>query len=59
MCEFKAYLDGKLVFEEVHRARTKGKGVILIDVLGRSKELEDCRIVEVDVPDETLRLSSG
>lgn len=57
MCEFKVFLDGELVFEDVVYARSEGGRVVLTNVLGVSKVLEGCAIAEVDVSKERLVLS--
>ena len=58
MCEFKATLDGKSVLDDVVYARVEGDKVILRDILGETKELSNCRIIEVDVNLTRLILSS-
>jgi len=58
MCEFRVLLEGKEVFEDVIYAKTDGNNVILKDVLGASKILKDCEIMEIDVGSERLVLSS-
>ena len=58
MCEFKVTLDGKNVFDDVVYAKVDGKKVILKDILGATKELKNCRIIEVDVNSTRLILSS-
>ncbi|MEM1642101.1 MAG: CooT family nickel-binding protein [Sulfolobales archaeon] len=57
MCEFKVFLDGELVFEDVIYARIEGERLILKNVLGVCKVLEGCAIVEVNVAQERLTLS--
>lgn len=57
MCEFKVLLDGEVVFEDVIYARVDGEKLVLKNVLGVSKVLEDCLIVEVNVAQEKLVLS--
>jgi len=59
MCEFKVFLDGKVVFEDVIYARAEGDRVLVRDVLGETKEFENCRIMEVDVNSTRLVLSSA
>ena len=56
MCEFKVYLDGVQVMRDVVFARMEGGGVLLSDVMGESKVVEDCEIVEVNVLRTTLVL---
>ena len=58
MCEFGVLLEGKKVFEDVIYAKTDGHNVILKDVLGTSKIVEDCKIIEIDVGSERLVLAS-
>ncbi|MEM3623497.1 MAG: CooT family nickel-binding protein [Candidatus Bathyarchaeia archaeon] len=58
MCEFKVILDGKTVFKDVIYAKTESNNVIVKDVLGKSKEFRNCRIVEVDVNTTRLVLST-
>jgi len=58
MCEFKATLDGKSVFNDVIYAKVEGDKVILRDVLGETKEFRNCKIIEVDVNLTRLILSS-
>ena len=57
MCEFSVLLEGKKVFEDAVYAKTDGDKVVLKDVLGASKTLENCKITEVDVGSERLVLS--
>jgi predicted RNA-binding protein len=58
MCEFKVILNGKVIFEDVIYAKTEGEKIILKNILGVLKEVEKCKIVEVDVNSERLTLSS-
>jgi len=58
MCEFKATLDGKSVFDDVVYAKVEGDRVILRDVLGETKEFRNCKIIEVDVNNTRLILAS-
>lgn len=57
MCEFRVFLDGEEVFEDVVHVRSHGSKVVLRNILGESREVSDCRVVEVDVPSERLILS--
>jgi len=59
MCEFSVLLSGKKVFEDVIYAKVDGSKVILKDVLGAERILENCRIVEINVNSERLVLSPG
>jgi predicted RNA-binding protein len=58
MCEFNVILDGKTVFKDVIHAKTESNNVIVKDVLGKSKEFRNCRIIEVDVNSTKLVLST-
>jgi len=58
MCEFTVILDGGIVFKDAVYAKTKSNNVIVKDVLGKSKEFENCKIIEVDVNSTRLVLSS-
>ena len=58
MCEFKVYLDGKKVFEDVIYIKSSRGKIILKSILGEIKELENCQIVEVNVNLEKLTLES-
>lgn len=58
MCEFKVVLDGKVVFEEAIYAKDDGEKIVVRDILGDSREFEKCRIVEVDVNNTRLVLST-
>ncbi len=57
MCEYRVFLDGELVFDEVVYAKAEGGDVILKNVLGQSKVIRDCAIVEVNVAETKLVLS--
>ncbi len=57
MCEFTVLFKGEKVFEDVIYAKADGNKVILKDVLGDSKALENCKITEIDVGSERLILS--
>jgi len=56
MCEFKVFLAGEKVFEDVVYARVEGNGVLLRDIIGRTKTVQEAKIVEVDVAREVLVL---
>lgn len=59
MCEFKVFLDGEKVMEDVIYAKTGDDdwSVTLRDVLGETKRFEDTRILEVDVQEQTLKIT--
>ena len=56
MCEFKVFLDGKKIAEDVIYAKVEGKKVTLRDVLGEPVVVEGVSIVEVDVSSTRLVL---
>ncbi|MEM3577937.1 MAG: CooT family nickel-binding protein [Candidatus Bathyarchaeia archaeon] len=57
MCEFTVILDGKTVFKDVVYAKMESNGITLKNVLGETKTLKDCKIVEVDVNSTRLVLA--
>jgi len=57
MCEFNVFLGDRKVFENVIYAKTDGGKAVLTDILGMSKEFQDCQIREIDVASERLVLS--
>ena len=59
MCEFKIFLDGEKVMEDVIyvKAGDNDRNVTLRDVLGETKRFEDIRILEVDVQEQTLKIT--
>jgi predicted RNA-binding protein len=50
MCEFRVYLDGEMVMEDVVVATVEEGGVTLRDVIGDFRTFEGVRVVEVNVP---------
>jgi len=56
MCEFKVFLSGEKVFEDGIYVRVEGDNVLLRDVLGRTKTVQNARVTEVDVAREVLVL---
>ena len=58
MCEFKVFLDGEKVFEEVVHVKTTEGEVVLGNILGEQRKLKDCSIQEINVASEKLILSS-
>jgi len=59
MCEFKVFLEGRLVAEDVVYAREEGSSVVLRSVIGAEKRIDGCRIVEVDSVRERLVLAKA
>lgn len=51
-------LNGKVVFKDVIYAKDEGKKVIVKNILGESREYENCRVEEVDVNTPRLVLST-
>ncbi len=58
MCEFTVFLKKEIVCGDIIYAKIEGKRVLLKDVLGTTKTVENCKIVEVDVSSERLVLAS-
>ena len=56
MCEFTVFLDKEIVFRGVVYAKLERGKLLLKDVLGIVKTLENCRIAEVDVSSKRLVL---
>ncbi len=59
MCEFKVFLNDKIVSKDIVYAKMQKGTVTVKDVLGTSKEFKNCRITEVDVNSTRLVLSSS
>lgn len=57
MCEFKVFLDGEKVAEDVIYAKVEGHTVTLRDIIGRPVVLDSAKIVEIDVVSTRLVLS--
>ena len=58
MCEFNIILNGEVMFKDVVYARTQGNKVIVKNVLGATKEFNNCKIAEVDVNSTRLVLTA-
>ena len=58
MCELKIILDNKVVFENAIYAKAIGKNVLVKDIMGKSEEFQNHRIIEVSIAHEQLTLSS-
>lgn len=58
MCELTVFLNRNVVWRDVIYAKDEEDTVLLKDVLGASKTIRNCRIVEVDVSSERLVLAS-
>lgn len=48
MCEYKVYLDGKLVGDDIVYVKLEGDHLILRNALGLETRIEGCEVVEVD-----------
>ena len=49
LCEFNIVLKGEVMFKDVVYAKTQGDKVIVKNVLGETREFNNCKITEVDV----------
>jgi predicted RNA-binding protein len=58
MCEFNVILNGKVELKDVIYSKVIGDNVTVKNILGEAKEFKNCKIVEVDVPNTRLILSS-
>jgi len=58
MCEFKVYLNGEKVLEDVVFAIAEGKDIIVRDIVGTSKRLNNAHITEVNVLTTKIHLAS-
>jgi predicted RNA-binding protein len=56
MCEFKVFLNGEKIMEDVIFAKVDEGKVSVIDVIGETKVFEGVDIVEVNVPSTRLVL---
>lgn len=56
MCEFRVYLGGEMVMEDVVYARASDGGVTLRDIIGESRTFGGVVIAEVNVPATRLIL---
>lgn len=56
MCEFKVILNGEEVFRDVVYAKADDEKVLARDVIGETREFQNCRIIVVDVNNAQLIL---
>jgi predicted RNA-binding protein len=49
MCEFNIILNGKTLFKDAIYAKIQGNKVTVRNVMGETKEFQNCVIDEVDV----------
>lgn len=59
MCEFKVFLNGREVWNDVVYAKVEDGKLILRNVAGQLKEFKNCKIVEVDVNATKLVLAGS
>jgi predicted RNA-binding protein len=59
MCEFNVILNGKIEFKDVIYAKQENGKVVVKDIMGAAKEFNDCKILEVDVPNTRLVLTQA
>ncbi|MEM3596839.1 MAG: CooT family nickel-binding protein [Candidatus Bathyarchaeia archaeon] len=59
MCEFAVILDGKTVFKDVIYAKMESNSITLKNVLGETKTIKNCKIIEVDVNSTRLVLAKA
>ena len=57
MCELKVIIENDIKFENVIYAKTIGNKVIVSDILGKTMDFENYKIMEVDIGKEQLTLS--
>ena len=58
MCELKVIIENEVKFENMIYAKFIANKVIVSDILGKSREFENCQILEVNIGKEQLILSS-
>lgn len=57
MCELKVIIGNETEFENVIYAKSIGNRVVVNDILGKSREFTNYKIMEVDINKEQLILS--
>ena len=57
MCEFKVIIKGNTVFKDAVYAKVDGNNVTVKDILGDTREFQNCNITEVNVNAARLVLS--
>ena len=58
LCEFNIVLKGEVMFKDVVYAKTQGDKVIVKNVLGETREFNNCKITEVNVNSTRLVLTA-
>ncbi len=59
MCEFNIILNGKTLFKDAIYAKIQGNKVTVRNVMGETKEFQNCVIDEVDVNRTKLVLKAA
>ena len=58
MCEFNVFVDGKVQFRDVIYSKVDGEKIVVKNIMGEAKEFDGYKIVEIDVPNTRLVLST-
>ena len=58
MCEFNVIVDGKVQFRDVIYSKVDGEKIVVKNIMGEAKEFNGYKIVEIDVPNTRLILST-
>ena len=58
MCEFKVTLDGEQIMEDVIYVKKEKDKVILRDIIGNEKHVQNAEIVEISVLNTMLVLAT-
>ena len=58
MCEFNVIVDGKVQFRDVIYSKVDGEKIVVKNIMGEAKEFNGYKIVEIDVPNTRLVLST-
>ncbi len=59
MCLFKVFLDGELIMTDVLYAKSEIDRIVLRDVIGSEKVIENAEIIEVNVNNTRLVLKGN
>lgn len=59
MCEFTVFLGNEIVFRDATYVKADASKVLVRDILGKSKTVENCKIAEVDVASQRLVLTKA
>jgi predicted RNA-binding protein len=58
MCEFNVILNGETLFKDVVYVKAEDNNIIVRNVLGEAKAIQNCQIIEVDVNSARLVLKA-